>query len=299
MNHSKKMHYPWLWVTLSVLSWSTVASASKWTLDYIHPFWMLFFSSLTASIVLWIMQAVHPSYNINNNIKWKWVFLGLINPFFYYLLLFEAYRTTPAQEALVINYTWGILLALLSSIVFKKPLKINTISGMLISFAGVWALISGGDLLLPNISWGNFLAFFSAFVWALYWICNMKEEKKPLSALFIQFATGTLAILLFSIFFSPIPDLFLTHGILGSIYLGFFEMSLPFFWWLLALQQSSSDPRIIHWIYLSPVLSMVWIGVFLGEEVSIYSWMGLILVLGGIFLGKINFSTKRNLKIPE
>ncbi len=289
---------PWIWVALSVLSWSTVASASKWTLDFMHPFWMLFFSSFTASLILWILLSFHPFYTIKQRIKWKWIFLGLLNPFFYYLLLFEAYRTTPAQEALVLNYTWGILLALLSSIVFKKPLKINTISGMLISFAGVWVLISGGNFLLPHISWGNFLAFFSAFVWALYWVCNMKEEKTPLSALFVQFSTGALAILLFSLCFAPIPRIFPFYGMMGSIYLGFFEMSLPFFWWLLALRQSSSDPRMIHWIYLSPVLSMFWIGIFLKEAVSIYSWMGLILVLSGILLGKITFSTKKNLKTP-
>lgn len=244
------------------------------------------------------MLIFHPLYNLRQKIKWKWVFLGLLNPFFYYLLLFEAYRTTLAQEALVLNYTWGILLALLSSIVFKKPLKINAISGMIMSFIGVWVLISGGNFLLPPISWGNFLAFFSAFIWALYWIFNMKEEKKPLAALFIQFCTGALAILLFSLYFAPIPHHFAVYGLIGSIYLGFFEMSLPFFWWLLALQHSSSDPHIIHWIYLSPVLSMIWIGIFLKEAVSIYSWMGLILVLSGILLGKITFSTKKNPKTP-
>jgi drug/metabolite transporter (DMT)-like permease len=40
--------------------------------------------------------------------------MGFLNPFLYYLILFKAYDLLPAQEAQPLNYTWGLVLPLLS-----------------------------------------------------------------------------------------------------------------------------------------------------------------------------------------
>jgi drug/metabolite transporter (DMT)-like permease len=287
-----------IWVILSVLSWSSVASACKWTLQHIDSSWMLFFSSLTSALVLFLLLLFHPSCSIRQKFKWKYLFMGFLNPFLYYFILFEAYRLSPAQEALVLNYTWGILLALLSAVYFRKALKWNSLLGMLISFLGVYLVISKGSFLLPTWSLGNALALISAGVWAVYWVLNMKEEKLPLPVLFVQFASASLLALLFNLTVFPIPGSFDIKGLAGSVYLGVFEMSLPFFWWLLALRRSTHTSQTIHWIYVSPILSMVWISMFLREPIQLYSWLGLILVLLGILLGKELNPKKRNREIP-
>ncbi|HOI25513.1 MAG TPA: DMT family transporter [Caldisericia bacterium] len=289
-----------LWIALSILSWSSVASACKWTLEYIDSSWTLFFSSLTSAVVLFILLLFHPSCSVNQKLKWKYLLMGFLNPFLYYFILFEAYRMSPAQEALVLNYTWAILLALLSAIYFRKALKWKSLLGMLISFLGVYVVVSKGSIFLPQWSLGNGLALVSAVVWAVYWVLNMKEEGSPLPALFVQFSSASLLVLLFNLAVFPIPRTFSLWGIAGSIYLGIFEMSLPFFWWLLALKRSEQTSQTIHWVYLSPILSMVWIAILLKEEIRLYSILGLILVLMGILLGKgINPNLdKRNREIP-
>ncbi len=286
MKNSSKNAEPLLWIFLSVLSWSTVASACKWSLTYIHPFWMLFFSSLTASLVLFLLILLNPSCSIQTRLSLKWIGLGLLNPFLYYLLLFEAYRISPAQEALVLNYTWAILLALGSAVVYKQKLSLLTLVGLILSFIGVWILTAKGLLSLPGLSLGNGFALVSAFVWAYYWIVNLKNDNNPLLALFVQFSTASLAILIFAYLFGPTLNLN-KQGLFGSIYLGFFEMSLPFFWWLLALRKSKQTSQIVHWIYLSPVLSMIWIAIILKETVLPASWIGLGFVIGGMILSKV------------
>lgn len=296
MGNSSKKTPVWLWLTLAILSWSTVASACKWTLAFVHPFWMLLIATFTASFVLWLLLSFHPSCSVHQKIQWKWVFIGLINPFLYYSLLFEAYRLSPAQEALVLNYTWAVALAILSAIVFKKALELKVLVGMLVSFSGVWLIISQGSLLVPTLRLGNFLALISALIWAVYWILNMTHEEAPLAALFIQFVSAIPAILMSAIIFAGIPPSLTIQAILGSAYLGVFEMSLPFFWWLLVLRSSNQTTKAIHWIYLSPVLSMIWIALFLGEGIKPYAWYGLLLVIGGLLLGKITNQSKRNLK---
>lgn len=290
---------PWLWIMLSILSWSSVASACKWTLQFIDSSWMLFFSSLTSALVLFILLLFHPSCSVRQTLRWKYLLLGFLNPFLYYFLLFEAYRLSPAQEALVLNYTWGILLALLSSVFFRKALHWKSLLGMLISLFGVYVVVSKASFLLPSLSLGNALALISAGVWAIYWVINMKEETLPLPALFVQFASASLFVLVFNLMLFPHPLSFDIKGLAGSLYLGFFEMSLPFFWWLLALKRSTQTSQTIHWIYLSPVLSMVWISLFLGELIQAYSFLGLILVLGGILLGKAFNPNKKKQEIPS
>ena len=47
----------------------------------------------------------------------------MLNPFLYYLVLFRAYDLLPAQEAQPLNYTWPIVLVLLSAIMLHQRLR--------------------------------------------------------------------------------------------------------------------------------------------------------------------------------
>jgi len=40
--------------------------------------------------------------------------LGFLNPFLYYIVLFKAYSMLPAQEAQALNYTWPLIVVILS-----------------------------------------------------------------------------------------------------------------------------------------------------------------------------------------
>jgi drug/metabolite transporter (DMT)-like permease len=108
---------------VAVFFLSTVASTFKVTLEGLTNAQILFYASLTSTVVLGVIT----HFNEGNLYKiifgrdlLKNLLMGLFNPFVYYLILIEAYDILPAQEAMVINYSWPILLSIFFSYFFKS-----------------------------------------------------------------------------------------------------------------------------------------------------------------------------------
>jgi len=60
--------------------------------------------------------------------------MGFFNPFLYYLVLFKAYELLEAQIAGTLNYTWPIVLVILSIFLLKQRISTWSIVAILISF---------------------------------------------------------------------------------------------------------------------------------------------------------------------
>jgi drug/metabolite transporter (DMT)-like permease len=73
-------------------------------------------------------------------------------------------------------------------------------------------------------------------------------------------------------------------GLLGATYVGIFEMGITFVIWLKALKFSKTTARVSNLIYLSPFLSLVFIYLFVGEQILFSTVIGLILIVVGIFV---------------
>ena len=122
----------------AVFFWSTVATAFKLTLNGMTFAQLLFYASLTSTIVLFliiIFSKEKKFHHLKNreSIK-KSLLLGLLNPFFYYIVLFKAYSLLPAQEAQPLNYTWPITLSILSVFFLKQKINFKTILGLFTAF---------------------------------------------------------------------------------------------------------------------------------------------------------------------
>ncbi len=212
---------------------------------------------------------------------------GLLNPFGYYLILFKAYDLLPAQIAQSINYSWAIVLTLLLAIFMRQRIPALKYVGMAISLGGV-ALISMGSHSLVGVelsATGLILAFLSAFLWASFWILNKKSEHiDNVLALFISFLFGSL-FLLFGLFFVDV-QLASFKGLLSGMYAGFFEMAIPFIFFGLALKKTDNPALINQLCYLSPFISLFIIQSILGEKIYFTTFVGLILIVGGILFNE-------------
>ena len=111
----------------AVLCWSTVATAFKIALSLVDTYQLLFFATLTASVIL--LTLVLFKFGVTTLVRnfcshWKLTLLaGLLNPFVYYHLLFRAYDLLPAQVALSINYSWAIVLTLMAVVFLKQKIQ--------------------------------------------------------------------------------------------------------------------------------------------------------------------------------
>ena len=267
--------------------WSTVASAFKLSLrhlDYLH---LLLFSSGTAFITLWVILAFQgrlPVLLTYSKRQYLYsAFLGFLNPFLYYIVLFKAYSLLPAQEALSLNYTWPLVLVLLSAPLLKQKLTLGSLAALLVSFLGVVVIGTRGDLASLSFSdpYGASLALGSSLIWASFWIFNLKDEREEVAKLFISFGFGFLYVLVM-LGLGPGIELSSLPGLGGAIYSGLFEMGLTFVVWLRALRLSASAARVSNLVFLSPFISLLLIQVIVGERILLSTLVGLSLIVAGI-----------------
>jgi drug/metabolite transporter (DMT)-like permease len=275
------------YAALTVVFWSTVASAFALTLRHVRPFELLFYSSAFAMLLLGVIVIASSKRTefrhwTRQDFRLSAV-LGLLNPFLYYLLLFEAYDRLPAQEALPLNFAWPIVLVLLSIIILRQKIHPGSILSLLVSFLGVIIIATRGDPLSMRFEnpAGVGMALGSTVIWALYWIYSSKDQRDSVCRLFCNFLFGVAYLLLFAVFNDQftMPDL---PGLAGALYIATFEMALAFVCWLQALKLASNTAQVSSLIYITPFFSLVVIHFVVGEEIYPSTMIGLLLIIGGI-----------------
>lgn len=273
---------------VAVLSWSTVATAFKVALTYLTHFEMLLIACLTSVLIFTIVLTFQHKWNLVKQLNGKqWrelAFQGFLNPAAYYLILFKAYDMLPAQVAQPVNYAWPIVLLILLAVFAKQPIPSKKYIGMVISMSGVVMISLGtgqlSDMDVP-IS-GVLLAAFSAFFWAGYWMVNNKNKGKTdaIVSLFGSFLCGSLYLIAsIPLFGISIPNL---SGLLAGMYVGGFEMAIPFICFGIAMRITSNPALINQLCYLSPFLSLFFIAMVLHEPIVLTTYIGLVLIVAGI-----------------
>ena len=154
MQNQKKAY---IFAISAVLLWSTVATAFKIALEYIDFMQLLLFASGIATLIMLVIVTMEGKLKLAFNPSAKELLQsairGFLNPFVYYLILVKAYDILPAQEAMTLNYTWPIMLTLLSIPLLKQKLSKKGLVAILISFIGVLLIASGGDI--TNLKFTN------------------------------------------------------------------------------------------------------------------------------------------------
>ncbi len=280
-----------LYALAAVIPWSTVATAFKITLRDTSPLTMLLCASVTSAVFLLCHLTVTGKIILLKTLTKKdflrCASLGLLNPFAYYLLLFNAYNLLPAQYAQTLNYLWPIALVILAVPMLKQKAKPTTYIAIFISFAGAAVILTKGRLttLAPINLLGVTLAVASAFIWPLYWIYSLKQKRDRILTLFLNFAFGSIFLFIAAISLNKLSPLSL-KAVLGSIYIGLFEMGLTFIIWLNALKLSQKTAHIANLIYLTPFFSLIFIHYILGESIHPATIIGLALIIAGILIQK-------------
>ncbi|MCK4321729.1 DMT family transporter [candidate division WOR-3 bacterium] len=285
----KNQRLAYFYALLSVMFWSTVASAFKITLRYLDFLHLVFYATIISITALFIILCAQKKLNLlkkySKSDYLRSLLLGFLNPFLYYIILFKAYSILPAQEALSLNYLWPITLTLLSIPLLKQKIRTMSIFAIIISFIGVIIIATHGDILSLRFTnpFGVILALSSTGVWSFFWIYNVKDKRDEVAKLFLNFSFGFIFILI-SLLLSQGLTLPSVPGFLGATYAGLFEMGITFILWLKALSLSKTTAKVSNLIYLSPFFSLVIIRFVVGEEILISTAIGLILIISGILV---------------
>lgn len=281
----------------TVLLWSTVATAFKLTLRRLSPVELLLFSSVFSTLILgaivFFQGKLRQAFHFSRRDWLLSVLFGFLSPFLYYLILFKAYDLLPAQQAQPINYTWAIATSLLAVPLLKQKIARRDWLALTISYCGVVVISTEGKPLELHFTdpLGVALALASTVIWALYWILNTRDNRDAVVALFVNFLCSLPFIALYYLLRSPVrtPPL---SGLFGAMYVGAFEMGVSFVLWLMAMKHTDNTARISNLIFLSPFLSLVFIHFLLGERIIPATFFGLLMIIAGLVVQKINAAKK-------
>ena len=281
----------YIYTAFAIIAWSTVATVFKLALQKVDPYQLLFFASLTAWFIFVMFVIVGGKFRslleTPGKIKTRALLVGLINPFLFYFILFKAYSLLPGQIAMSLNFSWPIALSLLAIPFQKQALNIKSVFSLLIGFAGVTTIATKGEW----VTWEQFnllgivFVLSSTILWSLYWMLNVGDETDPVIKLTLNFTSGTLAILFFFPLFS---EWYWPEGVewFYLIYAGSFDMGFTFIIWFRALRLTRSTVKISVLIFIIPFLSLMFLHLILGEEIFVSTFLGLLLIVGGILLQK-------------
>lgn len=281
----------YLLALLAILFWSTMSSAFKISLRFIEfdmlLFWSAIAGTITLSLILIFSKKVSFKKQFTRENILKSAVMGFFNPFLYYIVLLKAYSLLEAQVAGILNYTWPIVLVLLSVPLLKQKIPFYSFLALFISFFGIIFIGTDGNPLGMEIDepLGISLALLSAFFWAIYWILNLKDKtRKSEEKIFLNLLIGLVYVAIYLLVTGVEIKLPNWQAAIGSIYIGLFELSISFVIWLNALKLSSNTAKVSNLVYLSPFVALFWIRITVGEEIHMSTVVGLVFLIGGILL---------------
>lgn len=285
----KNQKHAYFYGFVTILLWSTVATASKLTLKYISPAEMVLYSSVISalflSLVIIYQKKTKHIFEVSSKEILHSFGFALLNPVAYYLVLFKAYDLLPAQQAQVLNYTWAIALSLLSVPILGQKLSGRQMLAIMVSYFGVIVICTKGDFVSFEVAsvLGVGLALLSTVFWALYWLANTKDKREPVVGLCMNFFIAIPCILLYIALFEGFrtPSI---EGLLGGAYLGLFEMGMAFLLWLTAMKKATNTAKLANMIFLAPFLSLFFISMILGEHIHPATFVGLIIIICGLVI---------------
>jgi drug/metabolite transporter (DMT)-like permease len=290
----------YLFAGIAIFFWSTVATAFKLALEHLEPIQLVFYSTLFSVIVLFFIALIQGKIGLIKSFSkralMQCAFLGLLNPCLYYIILFKGYDILPAQEAMVINFSWPIMIVILSIPILKQKIDIKSFLSIIVCYVGVVVIATKGDVFSMQFenSLGVVYILITTVIWSLFWLFNTKNSNDSVVSLFLIFLFSLPYILIITYFSDSfvIPSL---KGVIGSAYIGLFEMGISVVLWQSALKISTTVSRVASLVFITPFLSLLILHFVLKEDILASTIFGVILICSGLILQK--YFTRKSVEI--
>ncbi len=281
----------YLFACIAIFFWSTIAAAFKLSLEYLRPVQLVFYATLVSVMALFLILLFQGKLKLIRRFSaqdfLRFSLLGILNPCLYYIILLHAYDLLPAQEAMAINYSWVVMMVILSIPILKQKIRLKEFLSIILSYIGVVLIATKGDILALEFESikGVSYALITTVIWALFWLFNTKHNSDTVVSLFLIFLFSlpfiAIVVYLDSGFIMPS-----VNGLIGATYIGLFEMGITFVLWQSALRLSSSVARVSSLVFITPFLALLIVQLVLREVVLTSTVFGVVLIISGLLLQK-------------
>ena len=290
MSNSKQTILGHSLALFTILIWGTTFVATKLLLADFSPVEILFYRFIIGYIMLW---AMYPHKFPMVNVKEELLFFlaGASGVSMYFLCENFALIYTYASNVSIIVATAPFLTGLLAALFQKEKMYRNFVIGFLLAIAGIAIISFHGSHELHLNPLGDLLAFLAAFCWAIYSIVTTKVSKPEYSSIAVArriFFYGLITMvpaMYFCDFHFDAASLRNGSNLLLLLYLGLVASGLCYITWNKAMDYLGAVKTSVY-IYLEPVVTLVFSFFILSEKLTLTSLLGCILILFGLLLSE-------------
>jgi drug/metabolite transporter (DMT)-like permease len=288
---------------VSMIIWSVSGIAIKHALAVLPPFTMIvmrFVPSVLLMLIIGLVRRKHSLFCLQP-LEWRdvplFLIAGFCQPFLYYLLetyAYDALNSPTIAETLL--STSPILSPIFAAVILRERVTKYNILGILISTAGVFALmLSGSTNYSIGSYWGIPLAF-AAVSAAVIDSIMMRKAPLKYSSLSFVFYTQLVSLCFF------IPIWFIKEGPSAILDLRFQISNIEVqtaLWCVGYLTVFASVTAFILFCYalrqigvtqanafnnIRPAFTALWMFLFFGEHLPLAKWIGMGLIIFGLFV---------------
>jgi drug/metabolite transporter (DMT)-like permease len=187
-----------------------------------------------------------------------------------------AMKLTTAANTVVLQFTAPVWVAIFAPLFLKERTRARDWIFISVIFGGIFLFFL--DRLSPGGMLGNLLALVSGVFFAAQALCLRRVRgDSPVQAMilgnFLCFGAGLW------FWRPPFPD---AMGVLMLLLLGVFQLGVSYWLYTLALPRAGAL-ELVMITMLEPILSPLWVFLFLGERPGSWALLGGIVVLGAVF----------------
>ncbi|MFB3902892.1 MAG: DMT family transporter [Acidobacteriota bacterium] len=216
------------------------------------------------------------------NLHWSAVQIGGAFAYAGTVILFVvATRLTTAANAILLQYTAPIYVALLSHWLLRE--KIRWIDWATIAAALAGMALFFLDSLSPAGFWGNAAAVASGVTFA-WLVLLMRKQKGGSTIESVLLGNILTAVLCSPFFFTGFPTQWSDWSVLLT--LGLFQLGLSYLLYSLAIKSVTAIEAILIPV-IEPILNPVWVLLFLGERPGAWAMAGGAIVLAAVTLRSV------------
>ena len=288
---------------VSMIIWSVSGIAIKHALAVLPPFTMIVLRFVPSVLLMLVIGLIcrKSSLFALQKLEWKdlplFLIAGFCQPFLYYLLetfTYDALHSPTIAETLL--STSPLLSPIFAAVLLRERVTKYNILGILVSTAGVFALslIGSKDYSIGNY-WGILLAFAAVSAAVIDSIMMRKVPAKYTSLTFIFYAQCVSLLFFLPIWFwkegpEAIYNLQFTidksqlYVALGCVaYLTVFASVIAFILFCAALRKVGVT-QANAFNNIRPAFTALWMFLFFGEHLPIGKWIGMALIIIGLFV---------------
>lgn len=279
-----------IFLSLAASIWGSMYVVSKYVLDFIPPFTLVWLRYIIAFIFLWgVIKLVDCKKAQPKLQKKDWlllVWIGFIGYFVSIGCQFIGTKLSDAHTASLITSATPAFIVIFARLVLKESFTVRKVLSLSTATIGV-AVVVGWNTGWGNYFWGNIILIGAAITWALLSV-YVKLASQKCSSLIIT----TYAILFALIFTTPCL-LWETQSnsinwgnpliILGVLYLGIVSTAGAFLLWNAGLERMDAGVGSLFF-FLQPLVGSFLGWLWLGEKLDYNFYVGGALILLAVLI---------------